>query len=129
MELNLNSLKTKLDNVSYPKYDVEKVRQQTIKNPTWLHFGAGNIFRGYIARLADDMLNEGLTNTGVIAAETFDYEIISNIYNKHDNLTLLATLSATKPASYRIVSSICEGVMGCDYSRLKERYLLIHHYK
>lgn len=120
MELNLNSLKTKLDNVSYPKYDVEKVRQQTIKNPTWLHFGAGNIFRGYIARLADDMLNEGLTNTGVIAAETFDYEIISNIYNKHDSLTLLATLSATKPASYRIVSSICEGVMGCDYSRLKE---------
>ena len=30
-----------------PKYDRENVKKATIENPTWLHFGAGNIFRGF----------------------------------------------------------------------------------
>ena len=31
-----------------PKYDHEKVADATKKNPFWIHFGAGNIFRALI---------------------------------------------------------------------------------
>ena len=120
MDLNKECLKEHLAGVNYPSYDVAKVWQDTKANPVWLHFGAGNIFRGYIARLANDMLNKGLTNKGVIASETFDYEIITNIYDKCDNLTLIASLSATKAPEYTVSASICEGVPASNYARLKE---------
>ena len=79
-----------------PKYNLELMKQTTCEHPIWLHFGAGNIFRGYIARLQDDLLNLNLTDHGIIAAETFDEEIIDKIYTPYDNLVLLTTLYADK---------------------------------
>lgn len=32
-----------------PSFDVEAVRKKTYENPTWVHFGAGNIFRAFPA--------------------------------------------------------------------------------
>ena len=119
MELKLSSLKD-ITCVKTPKYNVEEVIKNTKENPIWLHFGAGNIFRGYIARLQDDLLNHGLCDKGIIAAETFDFEIIDQIYDAYDNLTMLATLSATKPVDYRIVASVVEGVKASKVERLKE---------
>ena len=119
MELKLSSLKD-ITRVKTPKYNVEEVIKNTKENPIWLHFGAGNIFRGYIARLQDDLLNQGLCDKGIIAAETFDFEIIDQIYDAYDNLTMLATLSATKPVDYRIVASVVEGVKASKVERLKE---------
>ena len=53
ISMNRNSLKRTSDwagiNVTLPKFDLEKVSEKTISEPTWLHFGAGNIFRGFIA--------------------------------------------------------------------------------
>lgn len=111
MQLTIKDLKeVKVSNCKMPKYDIEQVHEETIKNPIWLHFGAGNIFRGFIARLQQDLLDKKLTDSGIIAAETFDYEIIDSIYKPHDSLTLLATLSATKPTSYEVIASIAEGI-------------------
>jgi fructuronate reductase len=30
-----------------PSYNREEVRENTKKNPRWVHFGAGNIFRAF----------------------------------------------------------------------------------
>lgn len=120
MKLTKECLNAPIKGINYPAYDVAKVWQDTKENPIWLHFGAGNIFRGFIARLANDMLNQGLTDKGIIASETFDYEIISKIYDACDNLTLIASLSANKDPEYTISASICEGVTADNYTRLKE---------
>lgn len=120
MKLTKECLKNQVVGVNYPTYDVEKVWKETKENPTWLHFGAGNIFRGFIARLANDMLNKGLCDKGIIASETFDYEIITDVYDKCDNLTLIASLSATKEPEYTVSASIVEGVVASNYARLKE---------
>ena len=59
-----------------PKYDRASLREQTLQEPTWIHFGAGNIFRAFLANVAEGLLNRGEMNRGIIVAEGFDYEIL-----------------------------------------------------
>ena len=110
MKLNKEALKERSEfekkGIILPRFDSDIVFENTEKAPTWIHFGAGNIFRGFIARVAQVLLNEGLSDTGVIAADTFDYEIINKIYKPHDNLTLMADLKPTGDVSYEVIGSI-----------------------
>ncbi len=81
MKLTLDSILTEADawksaGVTLPKFDIAAMRSETAKAPEWVHFGAGNIFRGFIGSLSQRLLNEGLSKTGIIACDTFDYEVI-----------------------------------------------------
>jgi fructuronate reductase len=40
-----------------PKFNREEVIKATKENPTWIHFGAGNIFRSFPAALQQTLLN------------------------------------------------------------------------
>ncbi len=95
-------------NVRLPQFDISEVRKKSAESPTWLHFGAGNIFRGFIARLSQDLLNQGLISTGIIAADTFDYEIIDRIYRPYDDLTLMVDLKPDGSTGYEIIGSVTE---------------------
>ena len=60
-----------------PKFDREAVTAATKENPFWIHFGPGNIFRAFQANVVQNLLNEGLLDRGIVAAEGYDYEIIA----------------------------------------------------
>ena len=96
--------------VTLPGFDWEAMVKATKEHPVWVHFGAGNIFRGFIARLQQDLLNQGLADRGIIAADTFDYDIIDKIYTPFDNMTLLVSLNPDGTTSREIVASIAEGL-------------------
>ena len=96
--------------VALPAYDVPAMVRRTKENPIWVHFGAGNIFRGFIAALQQRLLNEGLADRGIIAADTFDYEIITRIYDAFDNLTMNVTLNPDATTSREIIASVAEGL-------------------
>lgn len=116
-----NAEEWKKAGVKLPGYDISAMRAATKEAPIWLHFGAGNIFRGFIARLQHELLNEGLADKGIIAADTFDGEIISRIYDGFDDLTLMVDLSADGSIGKEIVSSVSEALYAADdMARLRE---------
>ena len=111
---------------SLPKYDREKVRKNTIENPNWIHFGAGNIFRAFQANVLNNLLNENKTDTGLIVAEGFDYEIIDKAFKSFDDLTIYMKLCCDGTVKKNIVGSIVESLRvdpeNADYEVLKELF-------
>ncbi|WP_322176416.1 mannitol dehydrogenase family protein [Acutalibacter caecimuris] len=114
MKLTLNGIQNpapwQAAGITLPGFDIGKMRAATAASPRWVHFGAGNIFRGFIARLQQNLLEQGLAETGIIAAEAFDFDIITQIYAPHDNLALLATLLADGGIDKTVVASLAEGL-------------------
>jgi len=93
-------------NITLPKFDIAKVDENTEISPRWVHFGAGNIFRGFIARINQVLLNKGVADTGIIVAETFDFDIIDKIYTPFDNLTMLVSLKSDGNTKKEIIAGV-----------------------
>ena len=95
--------------------------RNTQARPTWLHFGPGNIFRAFPALAQQKLLNQGLTDTGIVVCETFDEEIITRGLAPYDHLTCAVTLKNSGQIAYDIVASITEGLtLTHDKQRLIE---------
>lgn len=105
-----NRVKWEEKGYQLPRYDVDKMVAATRENPFWIHFGAGNLFRAFHARVVDDMLNAGVLDRGIIAVEGFDYEIVEKRYLPHDNLGIVATLKADGTIEKKVVASVAEAV-------------------
>ena len=68
MKLSLNGIKEQeaweKAGITLPGYDVEAVSEKAKKEPGWVHFGIGNIFRVFIGGIADGLLEEGVADQG-----------------------------------------------------------------
>lgn len=139
MKLNINNLNNKSfwenANILIPKYDINKVRNNTSENPTWIHFGAGNIFRGFLARISDSLLNDNLTDKGVIAVDTHstgktdDYDMLNKVYKPFDNLALLTLIKNNGEIDKKIIGSIAD-ILHADFVNYYEplRKIFISNY-
>jgi len=108
-----------------PNYDRDKLRSTTRENPTWIHFGAGNIFRGFPAAALQKIINEGIYDKGVIVSEGFDYEIIEKAYKPFDDLSLLVVLKSDGNIEKKVIGSVVESIVADvnrddEWERLKE---------
>ena len=122
MKLNLESLSNKIawKNYRLPTYDIAAVRAQTALQPTWLHFGAGNIFRAFPAVLAQRLLTASLSDTGIIVCEGYDEELIDRVYRSHDDLSICVTLHSDGHLRREVVGSIAESLkLSEDFDRVR----------
>lgn len=108
-----------------PKFDRLKMIENTKANPEWIHFGAGNIFRAFQVAVCQELLNEGIMNTGIIVAEGYDYEIVEKSFRNFDDLSVLVTLKGDGKLEKTVLGSVAESL--CvdtnnehDWNRLKE---------
>jgi len=119
-------MKLKLDNLSLfpssytvPNFDVKAMVARTKQAPTWLHMGAGNIFRILMAGAQQNLLDNGHTDTGIMVYEAFDESIVPQAFTPYDNLTMAVTLFADGSVSKRVIASIADSFT-CDLTRLCE---------
>lgn len=110
--------------ISMPDYDILKMRKNTVKEPVWIHFGAGNIFRGFIAALQQRLLNENITDRGIVCVDTFDYDMIDKIYRRFDNLVMNVGLQADGNTRKEVIASVADCVKG-DFSNKEEKEKLV----
>lgn len=128
LNLNRESMKNvelwKAAGIEIPTFDRDLMIAKTTERPTWVHFGAGNLFRGFPAALQQTLLKMGKTDTGIIVVETFDAEIIEKVYKPYDNLSLLVVMNPDGSLKKEVIGSIGEALVGDgsseeDWNRLK----------
>lgn len=114
MKLSLEALKNHQQwsaaGIDLPQFDIGAVTAKTKDCPQWVHFGAGNIFRGFIANAYQKVLDKGLGDTGIIAVDSFDFEVIDRVYRPFDNLSLLVLMKASGEFDKKVIASITESL-------------------
>lgn len=132
MKLTIEGLKDKAAweaaGIAVPAYDVAGVAEKTQACPTWVHFGAGNIFRIFLGGIADKLIAAGETDKGITCVETFDFDVIDKIYKPYDNLVLAVTLKADGSTDKQVLGSLTEAIKAqssdaCEWNRLKEIFV------
>ena len=111
--------------IQLPGYDVKEISEKAKKEPRWVHFGIGNIFRVFIGGIADGLLEEGALDSGLTCVETFDYDVVDKIYTPYDNLGLSVILHGDGSREYKVLGSLAEAVKAqssneTQWNRLKE---------
>ena len=86
-----------------PEYDRDAMIARTKEAPTWLHFGAGNIFKALHGMAAQRLLNEGVLDKGIIAVERMDRG-----GEKYDDLAVVVTLKANGSVEKNILGAMAE---------------------
>ncbi len=121
---NFNAGEWEAKGYQLPKFDLAAVRRKTHDEPTWVHFGGGNIFRAFPAAILNDALNTGKYDRGVIVAETFDFEVIDKAYTPYNNLSLLVSLQSSGTIEKKVIASVTEALKADyqfdDWNRLVE---------
>lgn len=129
MKLTINGIKNhelwEKAGITLPGYDVETVSQKAKNEPTWVHFGIGNIFRIFIGGIADGLLETGAMDRGITCVETFDYDVADKIYEPYNNLGLSVILHGDGTREYKVLGSMAEAVKAqssnlVQWNRLKE---------
>ena len=107
MKLNNETLKNRAEweakGYRLPEYDREAMIERTKANPTWLHFGAGNIFKALHAMAAERLLNEGVLDKGIIAVER-----MNRGGETYDDLAVVVTLKANGTVEKNILGAMAE---------------------
>ncbi|MBO7660324.1 MAG: mannitol dehydrogenase family protein, partial [Bacteroidaceae bacterium] len=121
---NYNASEWEAKGYQLPKFDREAVIKKTHDEPTWVHFGGGNIFRAFPAAILNDALNTGKYDRGVIVAETFDFDVIDQAYTPYNNLSLLVSLQSSGTIEKKVIASVTEALKAdyqfSDWQRLVE---------
>lgn len=100
------------------EYDREEMIQKTKDNPTWVHFGYGNIFRAFHARCAQKLLNSGYTDRGIIAVEGYDEEIVTKVSRPKNDVSVVVTFMGDGTLQKEIVESVAESLTFDDREEL-----------
>lgn len=96
--------------VRMPNFDVGSIIDKTKSSTKWIHIAPSNIFRAMIAPLQQNLIELGLEECGIIAIETYDPEIINNIYKPYDNLSICAVMPPNRDCEFMVVANVADAI-------------------
>ncbi|MCR5206364.1 MAG: mannitol dehydrogenase family protein [Lachnospiraceae bacterium] len=123
MKLTLEGIKNRSEwnGFKLPEYDINLMCENTKKDPVWIHFGSGNIFRAFLCSAAQELLDAGVMKSGITAAESHGTEIITECFKPHDNLCVAVTLNGDGSTTKEVVGSVGEALTTAyDFKRIEE---------
>ncbi len=116
LQLNYEGLKDreawKAAGVALPSFDPETLAQQSGDKPAWIHIGPGNLFRGYIAVLAQMLIEEGKLDSGVVVVSPTGPSTPDSQYRPFDNLALQVKMFADGKLEKQVIGSVTKALDG-----------------
>ena len=91
--------------IKLPKNDGTPFKENALTSPQWVHFGGGNLYRGFHAELAQDLADQGLLTSGVVVCETYDENVIDQAYAPYDNHFLQVVMHEDGNLEKRLLAS------------------------
>lgn len=96
--------------ITVSKYNQQEITDSANENPVWVHFGGGNLFRCFHAKIAQDLLNIGELKGGIIVAETYDEEVVDRIYKEYNNRILSVTMLEDGTLKKELLASVADAI-------------------
>ena len=113
--------------IQLPGNDVEAARAAGTKQPVWIHFGGGNLYRAFHAEIAQDLMDEGALTRGVVVAETFSPFTVDNIYKPYNCDSLEVVMCSDGTLKERVLASTATAVFA-NPSKNPEGYAQLERY-
>lgn len=91
--------------VKLPAFDVDATREAGLKQPRWIHFGGGNLYRAFHAEIAQDVMDAGELDRGLVVVETFSPFTIDEVYAPYDQNILQVIMHEDGTLDERVLAS------------------------
>jgi len=101
-------------------------KQASTHTVNWLHFGGGNLFRAFHMEVQQDLINKGISTSKIALVETFDKELIENIYHINNNRALKVELTNGGKNRITLLDSIKESIYlnnESDFDSVKKYFI------
>ncbi|MDR1567962.1 MAG: mannitol dehydrogenase family protein [Streptococcaceae bacterium] len=114
--------------IELPQFDVDLLKLNGKESPIWLHFGGGNLYRGFHAEVAQSLAQQGALKSGVVVCETFDEEIISKAYQPYQANSLEVVMHEDGSLEKRILAATATGI-DCNPNNEKDFSKIIRYFE
>lgn len=113
--------------VKLPAFDVDATRAAGAHQPVWIHFGGGNLYRAFHAEVAQDVMDAGALDRGVVVVETFSPFTIDEVYAPYDENILQVIMHEDGALEERVLAStaasfFCNPKRPDDYARVQQYF-------
>lgn len=96
--------------IAVPKFDQKEITEAAENQPIWVHFGGGNLFRCFHAKIAQNLLNSKELKAGVIVAETYDDGVVDQAYKPYNNRVLQVVMDEKGNYDKTLVASVADAI-------------------
>lgn len=110
--------------VQLPAYDVAAAKAAGAEQPVWVHVGGGNLYRTFHAVVADDLLDQGLMDRGVVVADVRSPFTVDEVYRPNNDDILMATMEEDGTLGKRVLASTARSLFAnpqreADWAQMK----------
>lgn len=98
------------EGVGLPMGDVEALRAAGRRQPRWIHIGGGNLYRAFHAEVAQDLMDKGELDRGVVVLQTRSPELVDHAYGPYHNDVLQVIMRADGTLGERVLSSTADAL-------------------
>ncbi|MDR1605638.1 MAG: mannitol dehydrogenase family protein [Streptococcaceae bacterium] len=111
-----------------PQFEVDLLKAKGQESPVWIHFGGGNLYRGFHAEIAQRLADQGELSRGVVVCETFDEEIIEKAYHAYNQDCLEVVMHEDGKLEKRILAATADSFY-CHPSAEKSFAKVVAYFK